>query len=103
MELPRPRRLADPSTPDSPMARSRLPFLLPPLALFLLSGCERGGAEPSLAARPPSQTNLKRNVVLAQADKQSLDYYVETVGALEAEAETNLAAGVAGIVDEVRF
>lgn len=72
--------------------------------VVLALGCDHGGGGAgNLAAKPPSQTNLKRNVVLAQAEKQVLDYFVETVGTLEAEAETNIAAGVAGIVDEVNF
>lgn len=80
--------------------RRRRFFLLP---LLVLVGCDHAGNSPSLAAKPPSQTNLKRNVVLAQAEQKALDYFVETVGSLEAEAETNLAAGISGIVDEVSF
>jgi multidrug efflux system membrane fusion protein len=84
------------------MARCLMAFAA--LSWLALAGCERRhGPDPNLAARPPSQTNLKRSVVLAQAQRQELEYFVETVGTLEAEAETNLAAGVTGIVDEVNF
>jgi RND family efflux transporter MFP subunit len=51
----------------------------------------------------PSQVKLKRNVELAQARQQRLDYSVKTVGYLQAEGETNIAAGVTGVVDEVLF
>src|SRR5437899_1636427 len=52
---------------------------------------------------PPSKVNLKRNVELARVEQRGLVSYVETVGRLEAEGETGLAAGVTGIVDEVLF
>ncbi len=75
------------------------------LFVLVLAGCHREsqGVNPALSAKPPSQVNLKRAVSLAKAIRQKLDYYVETVGVLEAEAETQLAAGVTGVVDEVAF
>ncbi len=87
-----------------PSGLNRL-VLLSGFILMGLVGCQRSsqGVAPGLAAKPPSQVNLKRNVALAQASRQALEYFVETVGVLEAEAETQLAAGVTGIVDEVNF
>src|SRR5205807_8108526 len=52
---------------------------------------------------PPSKVNLKRNVELGRAEQRSIVYYVDTVGYVEAEGQTDLAAGVKGIVDEVLF
>src|SRR5439155_15878709 len=52
---------------------------------------------------PPSKVNLKRVVELARAERRALVYSVETVGVLEAEAVTDIAAGVKGVVDEVNF
>jgi multidrug efflux system membrane fusion protein len=52
---------------------------------------------------PPSKVNLKRNVELCKAEQRSLTYTVETVGVLEPEGQTEIAAGVTGIVDEVFF
>jgi RND family efflux transporter MFP subunit len=55
------------------------------------------------ASIPPSKVNLKRVVELARAERRALVYSVETVGVLEAEAVTDIAAGVKGVVDEVNF
>src|SRR5262249_34919446 len=78
--------------------------LLAGLALVVgASGCgKHGKAAPTGGTEvPPSQTKLKRNVDLQQARQEALTYYVETVGYLEAEAQTEIAAGVSGVVDEV--
>ncbi len=76
-------------------------------ALFLLAGtgCGRHGkaAPQGGSSLPPSKVNLKRNIELDIAKKQPLDYMVETVGYLEAEAQTDIAAGVTGKVDELNF
>jgi len=75
------------------------------LALVLVVGCGRHGKEAPKGGSdiPPSQVKLKRNVELAPVEVRPLDYVVETVGYLEAEGQTELAAGVSGIVDEVLF
>jgi multidrug efflux system membrane fusion protein len=52
---------------------------------------------------PPSKARLKRNVELDQARQQNMTSYVETVGFLDAEGQTDVAAGVAGVVEEVNF
>src|SRR5262245_9887250 len=79
---------------------------------FLLSalipcspGCSRQGKGAPVGGStvPPSQTKLKRKVDLIRAEKRSLDYAVETTGYLEAEGQTDIAAGVSGVVDEVLF
>jgi RND family efflux transporter MFP subunit len=69
------------------------------------SGCGRHGkAAPTGGSDvPPSKVNLKRNVELGKAEQRALVYYVDTVGGLEAEAQTDIAAGVSGLVDEVLF
>jgi membrane fusion protein, multidrug efflux system len=73
--------------------------------LVIAAGCNRHGRDAPKGGSdvPPHKTNLKRNVELAQAEQRSLVYCVETVGVLEAEGQTEIAAGVSGIVDEVLF
>jgi membrane fusion protein, multidrug efflux system len=75
------------------------------LLLLTAAGCGRHGkAAPTGGSDvPPSQTRLKRSVELDRATRQALTYYVETVGYLEAEGQTDIAAGVTGVVDEVLF
>lgn len=74
-------------------------------ASVLLSGCGRHGKEAPQGGSTvtPSQTKLKRNVELGQVTREALQTYVETVGYLEAEGQTEIAAGVSGVVDEVLF
>lgn len=73
--------------------------------LALSAGCGRQGKEAPQGGSdiPPSKMNLKRNVELCQAFQRTLIYSVETVGVLEAEGQTDIAAGVSGVVDEVLF
>src|SRR5262245_49355369 len=75
------------------------------LMASLMTGCgKHGKAAPSGGSDiPPSKVSLKRNVELARVEQRPLVYYVETVGRIEAEGETGIAAGVTGIVDEVLF
>lgn len=97
---------ADRLPSDNRSARSRCWVVAGALVLVLgAGGCGRHGKSSPVGGddRPPSKVNLKRNVELAQASQRSLVYYVETVGVLEAEAQTDIAAGVTGIVDEVLF
>jgi multidrug efflux system membrane fusion protein len=72
---------------------------------LILSGCARHGkpAPQGGDERPPAKVNLQRNVQLARAERRTLVSTVKTVGWLEAEGQTEIAAGVAGIVDEVHF
>jgi RND family efflux transporter MFP subunit len=77
-------------------------------ALALLApaaGCARQGKAAPVGGSdiPPSQVKLGRHVELAPAEQRALEYFVETVGYLEAEGQTDIAAGVTGVVDEVRF
>jgi RND family efflux transporter MFP subunit len=67
---------------------------------LLAAGCTRHAGQP---AAPPAKVNLRRGVELTVAEQRSLDYFVEAVGVLEAEGQTDIAAGVAGVVDEVLF
>src|SRR5262245_53190581 len=62
------------------------------------SKAPKGGADV-----PPSKVKLERLVELTRAGQKPLTYHVETVGVLEAEGQTDIAAGVTGIVDEVLF
>jgi RND family efflux transporter MFP subunit len=82
-------------------------LFVPLVTAFLMlvaNGCGRHGSSASGGLGvPPSKVNLKRNVELVQAEQRPLVYYVETVGWLEAENQTEVAAGVSGIVDEVLF
>lgn len=76
--------------------------LIMPLAA---AGCSKHGKAAPVGGSdiPPSKVNLKRNVELARAEQRHLVYHVETVGVLEAEGQTDIAAGVSGIVDGVLF
>ncbi len=71
--------------------------------LALAAGCGRHGKSSGGGTPPPSQSKLVRSVELAEARQEALSYAVETVGTLEAEATTEIAAGVTGVVDEVLF
>lgn len=73
--------------------------------LLAVVGCSRSALEAPTggSAVPPSKTNLKRHVEVFAAPQKTLVYYVETVGVLEPEGQTEIAAGVAGVVDEVLF
>jgi multidrug efflux system membrane fusion protein len=81
-------------------------FVVTAVALVTGSaGCGRQGkaAPQGGSTVPPSQTKLKRKVELARAEQRALDYVVETTGYLEAEGQTEIGAGVSGVVDEVLF
>lgn len=82
-------------------ARVKGALLASSLVLVIaLQGC---GHSASPGHTRPSKTKLERPVELGRAEQQSLEYHVETVGYLEAEGQTELAAGVSGVVDEVLF
>lgn len=70
-----------------------------------LSGCGKHGAPAPKGGStlPPSKVALQRNVELAPVEQHSLVARVETVGVLEAEGQTEIAAGVSGVVDQVFF
>lgn len=69
--------------------------------LLAAVGCNNHSAAPPQGK--PSQTKLQRNVELTRAQRKSIQYHVDTVGYLEAEGQTDIAAGVSGVVDEVLF
>src|SRR5690242_607499 len=70
-----------------------------------LLGCARGGhgAPQGGSTVTPAKAKLKRNVELTQASLEKMASSVETVGYLDAEGQTDVAAGVSGIVEEVLF
>lgn len=72
---------------------------------LVAAGCGRHGKPAPVGGSdiPPSKVNLKRNVELCTAEHRSLTYNVDTVGFIEAEGSTEIAAGVKGVVDEVLF
>lgn len=72
---------------------------------MLAAGCGKHGKSAPVGGSdiPPSQVKLSRNVELGYVEQRPLEYYVDTVGYLEAEGQTEIAAGVTGIVDEVLF
>jgi RND family efflux transporter MFP subunit len=80
------------------------PLLVVGLAV-LVAGCGKHSVEAPQGGHnaPPSKARLKRNVELDQARQESMASYVETVGYLDAEGQTDVAAGVAGVVEEVNF
>jgi RND family efflux transporter MFP subunit len=69
------------------------------------TGCgKRGISGPSGGGTvSPSKVVLARNVELTLSQQRALVYRVETVGMLEAEGQTEIAAGVTGVVDQVYF
>lgn len=71
----------------------------------LAAGCTRHGKEAPQGGSevPPSKVKLGRNVELAYVEQRPIEYFVETVGYLEPEGQTEIAAGVTGVVDEVLF
>jgi RND family efflux transporter MFP subunit len=77
------------------------------LLLTCLSGTACGrrgaGAPEGGSSVTPARVKLQRVVELARVEQRSIVYHVETVGILEAEGQTDIAAGVSGIVDEVLF
>src|SRR4051794_39952245 len=89
---------------------SPLRALLPLAALCLAalsgaSGCaKQGHASPQGGSTTsPAKAKLKRNVELTRAKQEKMLSSVETVGYLDAEGQTEVAAGVSGIVEEVYF
>src|SRR5262249_12384819 len=84
------------------VAQPRVLFLV-----FLLGalGCTKS-AKPAPAGGsdvPPAKVHLSRGVELCQAERRTLISRVDTVGLIEAEGQTDVAAGVSGLVDEVNF
>src|SRR5262249_47690228 len=75
------------------------------LAAVTAAGCGKHGKPAPVGGSdvPPSKVNLKRPVELARVEQKSLSAWVETVGVIEANFQTEIAAGVAGLVDEVLF
>src|SRR5262249_44727193 len=73
-----------------------------PLAL---GGCAKQGhgAPQGGSTVTPAHAKLTRNVELAQASQEKLACAVEPAGYLDAEGQTDVAAGVSGIVEEVLF
>jgi multidrug efflux system membrane fusion protein len=84
--------------------RATLAFFLF-LGGIVLSGCAKQGhgAPQGGAAVPPGKSRLKRNVELVQVGTQKMASFVETVGYLDAEGQTEIATGVSGLVEEVSF
>src|SRR5262249_14461156 len=94
------------STADSaPASAARRGLALVVVLLVAGVGCGRHGKPAPVGGTtvPPARTKWTRSVELDQARRQPLTYCVETVGYLEAEGQTDIAAGVSGVVDEVLF
>lgn len=74
------------------------------LALLVGAGCSKHGLPaPGGGTLSPSKVMLFRNVEVTYAQQKPLTYRVETVGILEAEGTTDIAAGLNGVVDGVFF
>lgn len=73
--------------------------------LLIAAGCgKRSHDAPQGGANVPlSKVRLKRNVDVAQVKQERMSSCVETVGYLEAEGQTDIAAGVSGLVADVYF
>ncbi len=70
-------------------------------ALLFVASCHR--ADPNAPGMKPKKVVLERNVDVTTVSQQALVYRVETIGILEAEGQTDIAAGVSGVVDRVLF
>ena len=70
-----------------------------------IAGCFRHGVPAPQGGSdvPPSKVKLTRHVMIAPVKVQDIVYTVNTVGTLEPEQLTSIAAGVPGIVDMVLF
>jgi multidrug efflux system membrane fusion protein len=79
--------------------------LLLALAVSLAPACGRRGhdAPRGGAVVPPSKVRLKRNVDLVRVKQDKMTSFIDTVGYLDAEGQTEIAAGVSGVVEEVLF
>src|SRR5262245_45932962 len=97
--------ITDEGKPAAPPFLLRAAAFILLVALLPLAGCGRPGhGAPSGGAEiRPSQVKLKRNVELDQVQVLPLASTVESVGYLDAEGQTEIAAGVSGVVEEVLF
>jgi multidrug efflux system membrane fusion protein len=73
--------------------------------MWFAAGCSRHGVSAPTGGSevPPSQVKLTRQVLVAPVELRDLTYSVNTVGTLEPERQTSIAAGVPGVVDKVGF
>lgn len=81
-------------------------FVLSAFALAAgLLGCAKGGHGSPQGGSTVSaaKAKLKRNVELTLAKQEKMSSTVETVGYLDAEGQTDVAAGASGVVEEVLF
>jgi multidrug efflux system membrane fusion protein len=97
------------SFPEPGLRRRRLLRFLALLSLLVagwaIVGCgKRGHEAPQGGANvPPSKVRLKRNVDIVRVKQERMASYVDTVGHLDAEGQTDIAAGVSGLVVDVLF
>lgn len=83
---------------------SQRKFWLLTVGVTFLSGCSNHNPGPAATPTPSAaKSNLRRPVEVARAEQKTLIYAVETVGLIEAEGMTDVAAGMKGIVDSVHF
>jgi len=74
------------------------------LLLIFAAACGGNGRHSGVnTSSTPAKVNLRRTVEFARSEQKALVYAVETVGVIEAEGMTDIAAGVKGIVDAVHF
>jgi RND family efflux transporter MFP subunit len=84
--------------------RTRAGLLAAALLALSAPACGRGHGAPTGGANTsPAKVKLQRLVDITPVQQRSIVYHVETVGVLEAEGQTDIAAGVSGLVDEVLF
>ncbi len=86
------------------MAHPVIRYLIMCLMVSVVAlGCNSHESAKKSAMLAPPKTVLSRNVDVTPVLQKPLVYRVETVGLLEAEGQTDIAAGVTGIVDSVSF
>jgi multidrug efflux pump subunit AcrA (membrane-fusion protein) len=73
------------------------------IALLCISACSRHGADAPKGGSDlkPSQMRLKRTVELHQVSNQRILAVEESIGSIEAERQTELPAGVEGVLEDM--
>ena len=73
------------------------------IVLLCISACSRHGADAPKGGSDlkPSQMRLKRTVELHQVSNQRILAVEESIGSIEAERQTELPAGVEGVLEDM--
>ena len=74
------------------------------ISIGLLAGCSKSGTDQTgSTAGKPSQARLRRSVAVEKVALTRLESNVESVGFVESESQSEIAAGTSGVVEEILF